>query len=857
MYTAVDDTFRISVRNLVEFMCASGDIDNRDVSVPDVRVMQEGARIHRNIQHSMGSSYHAEVLLRQEIPLTSDKGFDYVLKLEGRADGIIADIDEDDDGNRIPVSDVTIDEIKTMQADVTKLKEPVYVHKAQALVYGYIYLNRYKLEHINIQMTYCNPETEKIVRFTEEYDKNRINSWFEQLVGDFKRWMDYVFDERIIRNESIHKLSFPFEYRAGQKNLVASVYKTIEQGQKLYIQAPTGVGKTISTVYPSVQACGRGLADKIFYLTSKTITRTVAEETYSILRDKGLHFTTVTLTAKDKICHMDERNCNPDVCEYAKGHFDRINDAVYDIITHESVIDREKVLEYSVKHKVCPFEMSLDVSYWCDGIICDYNYLFDPDASLKRYFSDGAKGDYIFLVDEAHNLVDRARQMYSATLVKEDFLKCKNLVKDIDKRLASSLEKCNKYMLSLKRMCDKEYIIVDNCGTFPASLSTCFSYMQKFLDKHKKNPVCDEMMDFFFKVRHFLNMYDCADDKYVTYAELDKDGDMLLHLYCVDPSENISLRLSQGKASVMFSATFLPVNYFKEMISGDISDYAVYAHSPFDTSNKRVIVGRDVSSRYTRRNINEYTKIADYIRKMVTSRHGRYMIFFPSYSYMQSVYDIYIKKYENTILELSAALNDENINDENTAKKGQEQQREQQKEQPEKQEEKEQQKEYEGKAVYNIIKQPSNMKEADKESFLSLFMENEKTDIAGFCVLGGIFSEGIDLRGDALIGVAVVGTGIPMVCRQRNILRDYFDSHGKNGYQYAYVYPGMNKVLQAAGRVIRTDNDKGIILLLDDRFLTKEYELQYPREWDKIYPCDAGCVSEYIDDFWKGMTADD
>ena len=440
--------------------------------------------------------------------------------------------------------------------------------------------------------------------------------------------MDYVFDERIIRNESIHKLSFPFEYRAGQKNLVASVYKTIEQGQKLYIQAPTGVGKTISTVYPSVQACGRGLADKIFYLTSKTITRTVAEETYSILRDKGLHFTTVTLTAKDKICHMDERNCNPDVCEYAKGHFDRINDAVYDIITHESVIDREKVLEYSVKHKVCPFEMSLDVSYWCDGIICDYNYLFDPDASLKRYFSDGAKGDYIFLVDEAHNLVDRARQMYSATLVKEDFLKCKNLVKDIDKRLASSLEKCNKYMLSLKRMCDKEYIIVDNCGTFPASLSACFSYMQKFLDKHKKNPVCDEMMDFFFKVRHFLNMYDCADDKYVTYAELDKDGDMLLHLYCVDPSENISLRLSQGKASVMFSATFLPVNYFKEMISGDISDYAVYAHSPFNTSNKRVIVGRDVSSRYTRRNINEYTKIADYIRKMVTSRHGRYMIFF-------------------------------------------------------------------------------------------------------------------------------------------------------------------------------------------------------------------------------------
>ncbi len=580
MYTAVDDVFRISVRNLVEFMCTSGDIDNRDVSVPDVKVMQEGARIHRKIQHSMGSSYHAEVLLRHAVPLTSVNGYDYTLKIEGRADGIIADISEDEDGNKTPQGDVTIDEIKTMQSDVTKLKEPVYVHKAQALVYGYIYLSKHNLDSINIQMTYCNTETEKIVRFTENYDKDRISAWFLKLVNDFKRWMDYVFDERQLRKDSIHKLSFPFEYREGQKKLVASVYKSIEQERTLYIQAPTGVGKTISTVYPSVQACGRGLADKIFYLTSKTITRTVAEEAYSILRGKGLHFTTVTLTAKDKICHMDERNCNPEFCEYAKGHFDRINDAVYDIITHENVIDREKILEYSVKHKVCPFEMSLDVSYWCDGIICDYNYLFDPDASLKRYFADGTKGNYIFLVDEAHNLVDRARQMYSAVLVKEDFLKCKNAVKDMDKRLASSLEKCNKYLLSLKRQCDKEYIIVDDCGTFPDTLSKCFSYMQKFLDKYKNNPVSDEIIEFFFSVRHFLNMYDCADDKYVTYAELADDGNLLLHLYCVDPSGNISLRLSQGKAAVMFSATFLPVNYFKEMISGNTEDYAVYAHSP-------------------------------------------------------------------------------------------------------------------------------------------------------------------------------------------------------------------------------------------------------------------------------------
>ena len=488
MYVIKDNTFNISVRNLVEFMCLGGDIDNRDTGVADVKVMQEGARLHRKIQHSMGSNYRAEVLLRNKEELTSEGGIEYELRIEGRADGIIADIEEDEDGNKLPIGEVTIDEIKTMQSDVGKLKEPVYVHKAQAMVYAYIYLTRYNLESINVQLTYCNTETEKIVRFKEKYDSESIIKWYRELVAGFKKWMD-----------------FPFEYREGQKKLVASVYHTVKEQKVLYIQAPTGVGKTISTVYPAVQSCGNGLTDKIFYLTSKTITRTVAEETYAILRDAGLHFRTVTLTAKDKICHLDEHNCNPEVCEYARGHFDRVNEAVYDIITNEAVINRDTILQYSVKHKVCPYEMSLDVSYWCDGIICDYNYVFDPDASLKRYFGDGGKGNYVFLVDEAHNLVDRARKMYSATLVKEDFLACKRVVKDMDKRLTSYLEKCNKYLLELKRACDKEYIIIDDyCGTFLANLQSCYSYMQKFLDKNKGKPVCDEIIEFFFKIRHFF-----------------------------------------------------------------------------------------------------------------------------------------------------------------------------------------------------------------------------------------------------------------------------------------------------------------------------------------------------------------
>ena len=818
MYSVNGNCFRISVRNLVEFMCAEGDIDNRNTGSNDVKIMQEGARIHRKIQHGMGTMYHAEVPLKIEIPLVSDLGIEYVLQVEGRADGIIADINYDEDGNKEPESDAIIDEIKTMQADVSLLKEPVYVHKAQALVYGYIYASQKKLSKIGIQMTYVTPEPETINKFLEEYTFERIEEWFNKLITGFKRWTDYTFDERLKRTESIRELKFPYEYREGQKNLCVSVYRAIEDNTNLYIQAPTGVGKTLSTVFPAVQALGQQMADKIFYLTSKTITRTVAEDTYAILRDNGLHMRTVTLTAKDKICPLEERNCNPVACPYAKGHFDRINDAVYDIITSQMVIGRDNVMEYANRHNVCPFEMSLDVSYWCDGIICDYNYVFDPDASLKRYFGNGAKGDYVFLVDEAHNLVDRAREMYSAVLKKEDFLAAKKLVKEMDKRLAGALDKCNKQLLEYKRQCDT-FMVVSGLGTFPASLERVMGLMQKFMERHNGEPVTNELLEFFFAVRHFLNMYDCADEKYVYYNEHDNDGNFLVHLYCVDPSGQLSQRLSQGISTIMFSATLLPVNYFKEMLSGNADDYAVYAHSPFDTDNKRVLIGRDVTSRYTRRNYNEYAKIAGYIHTLTQSKQGKYMIFFPSYSYMREVCDIYIQKYACNVIDLHDVEDGSYI--------------------------------YHISEGENVLIQDNNMTEADKENFLSVFMDNTSGNVTGFCVLGGIFSEGIDLRDKSLIGACIVGTGIPMICRQRNILRNYFDSIGKNGYQYAYVFPGMNKVLQAAGRVIRTADDKGIILLLDDRFMTQEYQMQYPREWDKVYPVDINNTGKCIEDFWR------
>ncbi|MBP5197902.1 MAG: ATP-dependent DNA helicase, partial [Lachnospiraceae bacterium] len=404
----------ISVRGLVEFLLRSGDIDNRRHSAV-MTAMQEGSRIHRKIQSRMGEEYEAEVPLVYEY----DTG-KYTLIIEGRADGIITE----DAG-------VTIDEIKGTYRDLKKIKEPEPVHLAQAKCYAYIYGSYEGLSDISVRMTYCNMETEEIRYFYNDYSMDELKEWFMELVKEYLKWADYSYEWRLKRQDSIHSTDFPFEYRTGQKELVTHVYNTVFHGKKLFLEAPTGVGKTISTVFPAVKAMGEDLADRLFYFTAKTITRTVAEDTFSIMRKKGLHFKSVILTAKDKVCILEEPDCNPESCPYAKGHFDRINDALYDIITNEENLSREVIDSYAAKHEVCPFEFALDISLFCDGIIGDYNYLFDPHVYLKRFFAEGNEGRYIFLVDEAHNLLDRGREMYSATLIKEKFLELKKTLNEI------------------------------------------------------------------------------------------------------------------------------------------------------------------------------------------------------------------------------------------------------------------------------------------------------------------------------------------------------------------------------------------------------------------------------------------
>ena len=425
------------MRNLVEFILRSGDIVASESGLADPDAMQEGTRIHKKLQKRMGSTYLAEVPLDITVPVTYD-GVSLEITVEGRADGIFPTKDG---------SGMTIDEIKGIYRHVSRLKEPVLVHKAQAMCYGYIYAKKNKLKNIGIRMTYCHIPTEEVRIFEERISFRKIENWFLDLVQEYAKWAAWEIKWQEERNRTIRSLRFPFDYREGQQTLVKGVYQSILRKKRLYIEAPTGVGKTISTVFPAVKSIGEGITEKIFYLTAKTITRTVAQESFTLLAAQGMRLKFITLTAKEKICILDKPQCNPQACPRALGHFDRVNDAVYDLLTQEDSISRDMILSYAEKHNVCPFEMSLDVSTWCDAIIGDYNYAFDPTACLKRFFAQETENPYIFLIDEAHNLVDRAREMYSSTLIKEDFLKIKKIMTTHSHKIARSLERCNKELL--------------------------------------------------------------------------------------------------------------------------------------------------------------------------------------------------------------------------------------------------------------------------------------------------------------------------------------------------------------------------------------------------------------------------
>ena len=772
---------KISIRNLVEFIMRHGSIDNRYTS--SIKAI-EGIRGHQRVQKSYGDNYTAEVPLKYTLTYE-----DLEIMVEGRADGILIEDEK-----------TIIDEIKTTTKDLLLIDEKTNpLHWAQAKCYGYIYSMQNELDNIDIQITYYNIDTKSTRILRQSYTLKELEEFFFWLIDEYKSWAQLESDWVNKRNESIKKLKFPFEnYRPGQRELAVRVYKSITDSKKCFAQAPTGTGKTISTLFPAIKAMGEDKTSKIFYLTAKTITREVAQNTISLMRKKDLKLKAVTITAKEKICKMDEVNCNPEYCPYANGYFDRINNSLKDILAKYNDYSKDNIEKISEEYMLCPFELSLDLTNLSDVIICDYNYVFDPRVYLKRFF-DTKTTDYTFLIDEAHNLVDRAREMYSATLNEEKFVKVKKLISKKDKRITKVIKEIQSYFedkLEDLTTLDENDLVESEA---PLELCEILSSFIKFVDEYlaRTNEENEELMDLYFDVYSFLSISDFYDKNYTTIYTKTFNG-INIKIYCVNPQKVIEEKMKKAKSNIIFSATLIPMDYFMKMYSYDEEDFIINLKSPFDVKNRLLMIGDNVATTYNKR-FETSCDIASYIANCVQAKKGNYMVFFPSYKYMELVFEKMKENYPDI----------------------------------------------------NTSIQESNMSEEEKEEFLSMFDEDNKETHVGFCVLGGHFSEGIDLTNDKLIGVIIVGVGMPQIGIERDIIKDHMKDSNK-GFDYAYVYPGMIKVLQAAGRCIRTDDDKGVILLLDKRYSQRIYQSLFPYEWYPNFRVrKSDDVKTLCEEFWN------
>lgn len=792
---------KISVRELVEFTLRGGDLDASFKS--SIRA-QEGTRLHQKVQRSRDADYQAEVPLA--VNLTRD-GIE--LRLEGRADGIFEE-------NGITF----VEEIKSTLTPLDRLKEDDKpLHWAQAQCYAYIISAEglsYGSLGLGIRLTYIHAETEEILQFDKRLTSQELSDFMEDLIQRYLKWIKWQRAWRVERNASIAASAFPYPaYRTGQRELAVRIYKTILSGGRMFVQAPTGTGKTMSTLFPTIKALGLNHADKLFYLTARTTTQAVAADALSLLSSGGLRLKSVVLTAKEKICFLDKPSCKPEDCLYAKGHFDRINNALLEALESHDILSRESVSHIAEKHRVCPFEMALDLTLWADLVLCDYNYVFDPRVSLKRFFDVDPGASYVFLVDEAHHLVDRAREMFSASLQKTAVMDLKKRLKKPAPTVSRAMDKINTQLVALKKEAeDRRYTTYEHMPEpLLASLRRFEEATQKFLAKSEKSGIDpelkDELLDFYFEVLGFLRISELYGPDFITYTESFKN-ELQIKLFCLHPKRLLNDALSKGKAAVLFSATLHPLPYFRDVSGGSREDLCLRLPSPFEQSHLGLYVYSALSTRYKDRH-QTTAGLAELIHTVAAAgRPGHYLVFFPSYEYLRLV----LSDFQTLLQELSAGT------DPDTA--------------------------------LTVDVQQQSMNDAEREAFIKSFDVLPRQSRVVFAVLGGLFSEGIDLTGDRLSGVIVVGVGLPQLHYENDLLRDFYEVNTGDGYGFAYQFPGMNKVLQAAGRVIRTESDRGVVLLVDDRFTHSRYRKLFPPEWSHAVTLHSPeALAAALETFWS------
>lgn len=773
-------SYYISVHQFVDMISVGGDLVSASVST---QRMQQGIETHIKRQEEQSKT--------SELPLEySTEGESVKIIVKGRAD--IVDTTSETH---------IIEEIKTVFGNVKKetlLKEQ---HLAQCKCYCAMYAIKNKSKQIGARVAYVEYNSSKTHFFDYIYTRDEILDWFydniNYIVDVFEKRQHHINK----RNLSAQDIKFPFdEYRAGQKEMATYVYKGCRENSVQFLQAPTGIGKTMGTIYPAIKSFAHENTERIFYITAKNTIKKVATEAVDALRNKGLVINSLTLTAKETSCPQKVFNCHPKVCSKARGYYDRLGLAM-DCFKENKHYDITEVKKIADKFNICPFELSLDISLECDIVICDFNNVYDPRAKLKRFFDDG--GDYLVLADEAHNLVSRARDMYSGEISKDIYFntakRMSRVRSKIGRQVLDAIQKIVDYLnLQIADMYkrDVSYEILENpLDNLNKLLEKFTELAEGMLDTSTLRDYTMDLLEAFYRTKGYLYTVAKADENYVHYILKEKDN-IIIKMFCIDPSTRLQECHKKSKATTMFSASLTPFDYYARLLQSE-NDYNTHSlPSPFDNDNLKVMVNAAIPVEYKFRDrfIEELVKC---IHEFVMGKRGKYLIFFPSYGYMEKAHNLFISLYDDVF----------------------------------------------------APKQQRSMNAKDREAFISLFEDD--AHMAAFAVMGGVFSEGIDLKGEKLIGAVIVGTGFPMISLENNFIKEFHNAREEQGLGYAYIYPGFNKVLQAVGRVIRSEEDKGAALLIDRRFMRQEYQDLMPNWWQPIeYVDNADDIKESLNEFW-------
>ncbi|MDD5091674.1 MAG: helicase C-terminal domain-containing protein [Candidatus Wallbacteria bacterium] len=775
------ETIRISVRGLVEHVLNSGDLE---FSFQSQGRMSAGVLAHQKLTRARPSGYAAEVFVKRVL-----ESGDFILEISGRIDGVLTSPGR-----------VLIEEIKTTGRDLDSLEKKQEMHWAQLMVYACFYASDHELGELDGRLIYMQQDSGETREFERHFTRLELEEWFTGLWNRYLEWASRIAGLRRIRDESLSACAFPYSvYRAGQRKMAVEVYCAVRDGTKLMVEAPTGIGKTMAALFPAARALGESHCDKIFYLTARNTQASAAESAVTELSARGARLKSLTLTAKDKICFNPGASCNPQECRYAAGYYDRLHSALDELFSTQH-FNQKTLSEIAQKHTVCPFEFSLDLSLWVDVVICDYNYAFHPRVFLRRFFLEET-GDYAFLLDEAHNLPDRGRDMFSAELLKSSVLNVRRtvmkLAPDVGRRLAS----VNKEFLKLKKEIPGPTLSrKDAPESLVPVLKRFMKIAESVLAENSGSAGWKDLLDFYFEVSAFLRVMEVYSDDYSTIYD-SSGNDLRIRLFCLDPARLLSEGWNRARSAVQFSATLSPIDFFAKINGFGEEFRSIVLASPFPQENLLVLAADRVSTYY---NTREKTRdeLSGMIKAAVNSKPGNYIAFFPSYEYLKKVLEV-IESHSPDI---------------------------------------------------RVMIQKSGMNDQERADFLECFTSDNLGFLLGFAVMGGIFGEGIDLSGNRLSGSLIAGIGLPGISPERELIRDYYQERFGMGFEYSYLYPGINRVLQAAGRVIRTETDRGIVLLIDSRYSEERVIKLLPAYWRLNSVRSDREIREKLAGFWKGFS---